>query len=170
VFFATDIWPHIRRRMPDFKLAIVGANPAPAVRALAELPGVTVTGTVPDVRPYYRDALAAIVPLRTGGGTRLKILEAMAAGVPIISTPLGAEGLAVSNGKNALIVDANDAESWINHIVSLTESPAHRTQIIDAAHRLVETRYDWAHLGAKLRETYSAWLAESTGQRSVDRN
>jgi polysaccharide biosynthesis protein PslH len=170
VFFATEIWPHIRRRMPDFKLAIVGANPAPAVRALAELPGVTVTGTVPDVRPYYRDALAAIVPLRTGGGTRLKILEAMAAGVPIISTPLGAEGLAVSNGKNALIVDANDAESWINHIVSLTESPAHRAQIIDAAHRLVETRYDWAHLGAKLRETYGAWLAESTGQRSVDRN
>jgi glycosyltransferase involved in cell wall biosynthesis len=82
----------------------VEANPAPGVRALEELPGIAVTGTGPDVRPGYYGALAAVVPLRTGGGTRLKILEAMAAGVAVVSTPLGAEGLEVTDGENALLV------------------------------------------------------------------
>src|SRR5262249_18577619 len=96
VSFATNIWPQLRSRIRDTRLAIVGANPTTAVHTLSRIPGVTVTGTVPDVRPYYGNALAAIVPLRTGGGTRLKILEAMAASVPVVSTPMGAEGLEVT--------------------------------------------------------------------------
>jgi glycosyltransferase involved in cell wall biosynthesis len=158
IFFATEIWPHIQRRLGNPELTIVGANPGPAVRALGELPGVTVTGTVADVRPFYLDALAAVVPLRSGGGTRLKILEAMAAGVPVISTPLGAEGLDVRDGENIMIVDAADITGWVDRIGILAESPEHRARLTGAALRLVETRYDWRILGAKLVETYRNWL------------
>jgi glycosyltransferase involved in cell wall biosynthesis len=121
---------------------------------------VTVTGTVPDVRPYYHEAAAAVVPLRTGGGTRLKILEAMAAGVPVISTPLGAEGLEVTNGENIRIVDAADTNGWVAAVGGLVEADKSGTELTRAARRLVETRYSWEFLGAQLRETYGRWLSE----------
>jgi sugar transferase (PEP-CTERM/EpsH1 system associated) len=158
IFFANEIWPHVRSRLPGAELAIVGANPGPSVLVLGELPGVRVTGTVPDVRPFYREALAAVVPLRTGGGTRLKILEAMAAGVPVVSTPLGAEGLEVIDGENALLVDSGDAEGWASRLVSLADSPTRRAQLTGAGLRLVQSRYDWEILGAKLLATYEGWL------------
>ena len=157
--FARGIWPRVREKLPDARLFLVGATPSPEVRALAEIEGVTVTGTVPDVRPYYRDALAAIVPLRSGGGTRLKILEAMAAGIPVISTALGAEGLAVTPGRDILMADADDAETWIRHLTCLTESAGLRGQLIAAGRNLVKTRYDWEILGEILATTYQDWLA-----------
>jgi polysaccharide biosynthesis protein PslH len=158
IHFASEIWPAVRHRLPAAELVIVGANPGPAVQALATLPGVSVTGTVPDVRPFYRDALAAVVPLRTGGGTRLKILEAMAAGVPVVSTPLGAEGLPVTHNANVLLVEPSDATGWAERLTSLADSPARRAELTQSAHQLVRTRYDWDYLGAKLRETYQSWL------------
>jgi glycosyltransferase involved in cell wall biosynthesis len=158
VFFAHTIWPHVRSRLDGAELVIVGANPGQAVRALGELPGVRVTGVVPDVRPFYRGALAAVVPLRTGGGTRLKILEAMAASVPVVSTPLGAEGLDVVDGENVLLVGADDATGWADQLVSLADSPTRRAQLTEAGLRTVQRRYDWEILGAKLRTTYEAWL------------
>jgi glycosyltransferase involved in cell wall biosynthesis len=88
-WFTRRIWPGIRERFPDWHLTLVGANPTAAVRELRNEPKVEVTGTVPDVRPYYRDAVASIVPLHTGGGTRLKILEAMASGVPVVLDDAG---------------------------------------------------------------------------------
>jgi glycosyltransferase involved in cell wall biosynthesis len=159
VFFANQIWPHVRERMAGAELTIVGANPGPGVRALGDLPGVKVTGMVPDLRPYYRDALAAVVPLRTGGGTRLKILEAMAAGVPVVSTPLGAEGLGVSDGEHALLVEAGDGEGWAAALVGLAERPERRRQLTEEGLRLVKGRYDWEILGEKLRSVYEGWLA-----------
>jgi glycosyltransferase involved in cell wall biosynthesis len=158
--FTQRIWPRIRERLPDLSLWIVGANPVPAVLDLGKLAGVTVTGTVEDVRPYYRDALAAIVPLRTGSGTRLKILEAMAAGVPVVSTPLGAEGLAVTPGEDILFAEPDDADSWLHHLTHLAEESAVRQRIVDHALRLVRTRYDWEALGRKLCETYEDWLGQ----------
>lgn len=158
VFFANRIWPQVRSRLSGAEFVIVGSKPDPGVLALAELPGVKVTGMVPDLRPWYREALAAVVPLRTGGGTRLKILEAMAAGVPVVSTPLGAEGLEVVDGENALLVDAADAEGWADRLIGLAESPARRAQLIGAGLRLVQSRYDWEILGAKLVATYEGWL------------
>ena len=132
------------------ELAIVGANPGAAVLALGEVPGVKVTGMVPDVRPFYHGALAAVVPLRTGGGTRLKILEAMAAGVPVLSSPLGAEGLDAVDGENILLADSGDAEAWANQLVSLADSPAPpRAPLTAAGLRLVQSRYDWEILGLK---------------------
>jgi sugar transferase (PEP-CTERM/EpsH1 system associated) len=160
IFFANRIWPNIRNKLGDAELIIVGANPGPAVIALREIPGVQVTGMVPDVSPFYREALAAVAPLRTGGGTRLKILEAMAAGVPVISTPLGAEGLDVTDGENILLADSEDTDGWANHVASLADSPSRRAQLTEAGFRLVKTRYDWEILGAKLRKIYQSWASE----------
>jgi glycosyltransferase involved in cell wall biosynthesis len=104
--------------------------------------------------------LAAIVPLRTGGGTRLKILEAMAAGVPVVSTVLGAEGLAVTPGSDILIADADHAQDWIDHLNTLAQIPARQNQI-RAALNLVRTRHDWEIVGQTLNDTYAAWLREA---------
>ncbi len=158
IFFANRIWPHVRNRLDGAELTIAGKSPSAAVLGLGKLPGVTVTGTVPDIRPYYQGALAAVVPLRSGGGTRLKILEAMAAGVPVISTPLGAEGLEVADGENVLLVDSSDGEGWADRLVSLADSPARRAQLTAAGLRLVQSRYDWEMLGSRLLATYESWL------------
>lgn len=158
VSFANNVWPPMKRALGVMELTIVGANPGPPVLALSKHWGVNITGMVPDVRPYYRGALAAVVPLRSGAGTRLKILEAMAAGVPVISTPLGAEGLEVTDGENILIVDPDDTEGWIQRVLNLAESPALSEKLVAAGQRLVESRYDWEILGAKLRNTYEDWL------------
>jgi len=166
VFFANSVWPRMRSSLGVTELTIVGANPGPLVIALSKPGSVKVTGMVPDVRPYYRGALAAVVPLRTGAGTRLKILEAMAAGVPVISTPLGAEGLEVTDGENILLVDPDDTEGWIERVANLAESPALSEKLIAGGLELVQTRYDWEILGAKLRKTYEGWLeAEAASVR-----
>jgi glycosyltransferase involved in cell wall biosynthesis len=159
--FAQKTWPMIRDQMMGLTFTIVGAHPTAAVQALASIPGIEVTGTVPDVRPYYREALAAVVPLRTGGGTRLKILEAMAGSVPVISSPMGAEGLIVSPGSDILISDPDDPRSWVRHLLELAQSEARREQITNRALQLVKTRYDWNTLGQSLTETYEGWLRNS---------
>lgn len=157
VGFAHTTWAVLRDQMKDLTLTIVGANPTSEVESLAGLPGIEVTGTVPDVRPYYRHALAAVVPLRTGGGTRLKILEAMAAGVPVVSSPLGAEGLAVTADRDILISDPDDHQRWLHNLIEL-QSETRRTELTTQALHLVETRYDWNILGQKLIDTYAGWL------------
>ena len=135
----------------------MGSHPVPAVQALANEPGIEVTGTVADVRPYYREAFACIVPLRTGMGTRLKILEAMAAGVPVISTTIGAEGLAVEPGENILI--ANREQEWRSALTSLTAQP-NRLRLVRAGRALVSSRYDWEILGEQAWQTYHQWINE----------
>lgn len=156
--FVHNLWSRIRERMPSLRLTIVGADPPAAVKALEETAGVEVTGTVPNVGPYYRGSLAAIVPLKTGGGTRLKILEAMAARTPVISTAVGAEGLSVTPGRNILIADADSAESWLQHLKLLADSTEKRSEIAAEGFELVKARYDWAQLGEQLWSTYEEWL------------
>lgn len=157
VKFAREVWPRLRARQPDLVFTIVGRNPSREVRELALTPGIEVTGTVDDVRPFYRKAVAAIVPLNVGGGSRLKILEAMAAGVPVVSTTLGAEGLNVQDGENILIGDTN--EQQIEAIVSMVENGEQRKQLVDGGRVLVSNHYDWSPLGASLFETYRKLLA-----------
>lgn len=161
VAFARGVWPRLREAMPEYRLTLVGAQPAPSVLALRDIPGVEVTGTVPDLRPYYREAVAAIVPLRTGGGTRLKILEALAAGVPVVSTPLGAEGLEIEPRKNILLVEPDDADAWIRELTALAQSESLRRELIANGLRLVRQRYDWTALGDTLHETYQSWLEQT---------
>ena len=161
VAFTNAVWPKLRERLPGCCLTLVGAKPDAAVLALRQVDGVEVTGTVPDVRPYYQAALAAIVPLRTGGGTRLKILEAMAAGVPVVSSEMGIEGLGVESGKNILLAHPDDREAWIRALTDLAESELRRRALAVAAKQLVEQHYDWKMLGQSLYETYRQWLEQS---------
>jgi polysaccharide biosynthesis protein PslH len=158
VEFARDIWPRVHARFPGWRLTVVGSDPVPAVLALRALAGVEITGTVPALEPYYREAVAAIAPLRYGGGTRLKILEAMAAGVPVVSTPLGAEGLEVSPGRDILLAEGE--EEWIRALESLAGQPELVRQLTAAGRELVRSRYDWNALGEKLFATYIRWLAD----------
>lgn len=155
VWFARRIWTRLHEQYPELHLKIVGANPAPDVLALSKIHGVEVTGTVPDVRPYYEGALTAIAPIQTGGGTRLKILEAMAAGVPVISTSVGAEGLDVEDGRNILIADTEEA--WIGSVTRLLNGSVW-SRLVEEGRHLTQVRYDWAALGARLCDIYRGWL------------
>jgi glycosyltransferase involved in cell wall biosynthesis len=156
VDFTHAVWPGIREHFPEWRLTLAGLDPAPAVLALRNEANVEVTGTVEDIRPLYGEAVAAIVPLRVGGGTRLKILEAMAAGVPVVSTPLGAEGLAVSPGTDILIADKD--EDWLPRLSALATEGDLWNRLTEAGRRLVAARYDWETLGQSLYETYCRWF------------
>ena len=159
LWFTGRIWPAIHERFPHWTLTVVGSDPPPQVRALAGRPGVEVTGTVPDVKPYYTEAAMAIVPLLTGGGTRLKILEALAAGVPVVSTTLGIEGLAVTHGEEVLIADKE--ADWLPACCSLADQGALWQKLVTTGRRLVETRYDWDVLGKSMVTTYRQWLSDA---------
>ena len=142
VWFVREVLPLIRRRRPDCSLAIVGRRPTSEVGKLAESDsGITVTGTVPDVRPWLFGSLAAIVPLRIGGGTRLKIYEAMAAKVPVVSTTIGAEGLDVADGENIHLADMPD--DFAARCVALLDSESERERLASNAWDMVASSYSW---------------------------
>lgn len=141
-WFVTEVLPLIRERVPSCSLAIVGRRPSPAVRAFAEAdPLVHVTGTVPDVRPWLSGAKLSVVPLRIGGGTRLKIYEAMASRLAVVSTSVGAEGLDVSDGRTIRIAD--DPEAFAEACVELLDDRSMRQGLADAAWSVVSERYSW---------------------------
>jgi len=146
-WFVEAVWPRLRGRFADLKLVIVGRNPSPQIVKL-EGPEVIVTGTVDDVRPYYAGASAMVAPLRVGSGTRLKILEAMAARVPVVATGLGAEGIDVTSGKDILLADT--AEEFADAVERVLSSPELASAISGAARKLVEESYDWRMIGARL--------------------
>jgi len=150
IYFCRDVLPAIRAEVPDVALTIVGRTPTPAVKKLAEERGVTVTGRVDDVRPFMRDASVYIVPLRIGGGTRLKIFEAMAMGKAVVSTTIGAEGLPVTDGEHVLLAD--DPATFARAVVHLIRDTGHRTRIEAAARALVLARYDWSAVAGELED------------------
>ena len=138
-WFVAEVLPLIRARRPGCRVTLAGRTPAPEVRALARDPLIQVTGTVPDIRPYLWGSALAIVPLRIGGGTRLKIYEAMAAGVPVVSTTVGAEGLDVTQGENILLADT--AEAFAEACLRVLEQ--REPGLAAAALRLVTERFSW---------------------------
>jgi len=140
-FFCHDVLPLIRAEEPRARLSIVGRAPTAAVRALAD-EHIEVTGTVADVRPFMRKAAVHVVPLRIGGGTRLKIFEAMAMGQAVVSTTIGAEGLPVTDGEHVLIADGPRA--FADAVVSLLRDARRRQALSAAARQLVLERYDWS--------------------------
>ena len=155
VWFAREVWPALRAKFPDKIFTVVGANPVPAVLDLRSQPGVEVTGTVEDVKPFYASAFAAVAPLRTGAGTRLKILEAMAARVPVISTALGAEGLDVADKEQLLLAETPD--EWVNAASALQNAATYES-LSRNGYELVKTRYDWQLIRNTLAVTYKGWL------------
>lgn len=150
-WFVRDVLPRIRKRRPSCSLAVVGRNPQPSVYKLAERTDrMSVTGTVPDVRPYLWESRVSIVPLRIGGGTRLKVYEAMAAGVPQVSTAVGAEGLEVHPPNDILMAD--DAEAFAERCLELLDDEPRAAQIAEAGLELVRTRFAWEHAVRRFEE------------------
>jgi polysaccharide biosynthesis protein PslH len=160
-YFCADILPRIRAAEPGVTLSIVGRAPTPAVQRLADASGVEVTGRVDDVRGYIGRGAVYVVPIRIGGGTRLKIFEAMAMGKAVVSTTVGAEGLPVTHGKDVWIADRPD--TFADAVVSLLRDPARRVQLERAARDLVVTHYDWSAVAGQLDEALQA----AAGRRAV---
>jgi len=141
-WFVDDVLPRIRARRPDCTLTIAGRKPTSAITELATRdPGILVTGGVPDIRPYVWGAAVSIVPLRIGGGTRLKIYESMAARVPVVSTSIGAEGLTIHPPSDIRIADT--AAEFAAQCVELLENPQQRVAIAGAAWTMVAERFSW---------------------------
>jgi sugar transferase (PEP-CTERM/EpsH1 system associated) len=141
-YFCREILPRIRQSEPDATLSIIGRAPTPAVKKLAEIPGVEVTGRVDDVRPHIAKGAVYVVPLRIGGGTRLKIFEAMSMAKAVVSTTVGAEGLPVSNGRDIDIAD--EPARFAHAVVHLMRDGDARRAMEAAARRLVVEHYDWS--------------------------
>ncbi len=158
-WFVREAYPAVKRTVGDVRLRIIGRRPGPEIRALAQDdPSIEVTGTVDDVRPWLRDASAMIVPLLSGGGTRIKILEAMAFGTPVLSTTVGAEGLPFLNGKHLLLADEPGA--FAARSIDLIRSPELRQRIAESARQEVVDRYSWAVASATFQK-----LCERIGEK-----
>lgn len=149
--FVRDTWPLIRQRYPELKFVIVGRKPHPSIQALASS-SITVTGTVDDVRPFYNEALAMVVPIRVAGGTRLKILESMAAGVPVVSTTIGAEGIDGQDGVHFLRADT--PQEMVRGVGRVLASGEEIRRLREQARTLACSRYDWAALGSQLYQLH----------------
>jgi glycosyltransferase involved in cell wall biosynthesis len=133
-------------------LEIVGINPPSDVLDLGRLPGVTVTGFVTDIRPKLWSATISVVPLHWGGGTRLKILEALAAACATISTSMGAEGLALRDQEEIVIADTHN--EFAQSVVDLLANPRKRAMLSVAGQRAVATKYDWGPIARRLEAAY----------------
>jgi polysaccharide biosynthesis protein PslH len=144
IYFIEDILPAIRREIPAVRLTVAGRHPSPRLRAAAAQAGVDVTGTVPDVRPYIAEAEVSVVPLRVGGGTRLKIFEALAMGKAVVSTSTGVEGLPLVTDEH--FVEADAPAEFAAAVVQLLRDSSRRRRLGTAGRELVATRYGWAQV------------------------
>jgi polysaccharide biosynthesis protein PslH len=142
--FAEATLPLIRRQVPETQVTVVGRDPSARLRLAAARAGVRLTGTVEDVRPYVAESAVYVVPLRVGGGTRLKIFEALAMAKPVVSTTVGAEGLPLVPGRH--FVQADDPAAFAEAVVSLLRDPARRESLGRAGRELVEQHYAWPQI------------------------
>lgn len=156
-YFLDEMWPAIRARRPKAKVIVVGRNPPPSIVA-RKTEHVEITGYVDDPRAYLDRAAVVIVPLRIGGGTRFKIVEAMAKGKAIVSTSLGAEGLEVEHEKNLLLAD--DPAAFVEQTCRLLADPELAARLGKAGRRLAEDRYGWQAAVEKLEQFYEQLLAK----------
>lgn len=152
-YFAAEILPEIRCDNREALLSIVGRRPPEAFKEkLRTIPGVKFYGEVEDVRPYLDSAAVVVVPLRIGGGSRLKILEALAAGKAVVSTTIGAEGLELTPGKDLLIAD--DPREFAAYVLKLLKDPAKRRQLGECGRQTVIAKYDWKEIAQRLEEVW----------------
>ena len=150
ITFCRNILPLIRAQDPALaEVVVAGSNPVDAVRVLADQPGVTVLANPPEIAPLYAKARAAVVPLRAGGGTQIKILEAFAHGVPVISTSLGAEGLDVEAGRHLVVADT--PEAFAAACIDIARDDGLRSELVTQARQLQETEYSIEALRARFR-------------------
>jgi len=157
-YFVDTILPRIRAEAPAASFTIVGRNPSARVRELAAQPGVIVTGTIDDVRPSIGEASVYVVPLRAGSGTRIKIFEALAMGKAVVSTTVGAEGLALESGRHFLAADT--PHDFATAVLRLLRDPARRQALGDEGRALVEANYSWAMVARQFEEHCEKVIAE----------
>jgi glycosyltransferase involved in cell wall biosynthesis len=152
LWFVEEVWPLLRAR--QLRLALIGRNPVPEVTRLVGREGVVVTGSVADDRPYFAGARVYIVPMRYGGGARLKLLNALAMGCAVVATGAGCEGVAVRDGEHLLIADG--AAAFAAAIARLLDDPNLCARLGAAGRGFVQREYDWAGIAARLEAGYEA--------------
>ena len=153
IYFCNEIFPRIRESHPDAQFYIVGNRPSDQVKRLETQEGVVVTGYVPDVRPYFEKASVFVAPLRAGSGIQTKNLEAMAMGVPVVTTSVGAMGLEADIGKELLVADT--PAGFAKHVVHLLDDDHLRETLAQTARTRVETNYSWDAIGERLKHVYA---------------
>jgi len=149
-WFAKDIWPRIRKKEPHAVWTIIGKSPGEDLGYLKRMDGVEFVGEVPDVRPYYQSRWVQVVPLRIGGGTRLKIVESLGMKCPVVSTSLGAQGLNLSHQKDIILADTEEA--FAQEILRLLNSPEVRNRLEINGLNTVLNEYRWEQLGNQLNQ------------------
>jgi glycosyltransferase involved in cell wall biosynthesis len=152
LWFVQKVLPLVQTEIPEVHFIVVGQRPHRRLDVLRDDPSVTLTGWVEDTRPYITEAAVYVVPLRMGGGTRFKILEAMAMGKPVVSTRLGAEGFPVTHGRDLLLADT--PTDFAAAVVSLLRSPEQQARLIRAGRAFVEQQYDWGVIVPKVEAVY----------------
>jgi len=159
IYFIKDIWPYLKRILPEIKFYVIGRNPTPDILATAEQDqNIVVTGTVEDVRDYLTRAKVFVVPIRLGKGFRGKILEAMAMGIPVVSTSIGAEGIPAEDMNNIAIAD--DPETFVDRVVKLLQDGELHRRISKNARTLVEKKFSWEKGVELLEEMLEKVVAE----------
>jgi glycosyltransferase involved in cell wall biosynthesis len=157
-YLVDQVWPLVLERCPPARLVLVGRAPDREAQALRR-PTVDVVGSVPDIRPYIGSAEVVAVPIRMGGGTRLKVVEALSMAKPMVSTSLGCEGLAVHDGEHLLIAD--DAETFARRILELFDDAELRRRLSSASRTLAEERYSWHLAGDRLQALYQQVIGDA---------
>ena len=153
IYFCDEVLPRIRERHPKACFYIVGNHPSEPVKRLEAQAGVTVTGYVPDVRPYFEKASVFVAPLRAGSGIQTKNLEAMAMGVPVVTTSVGAMGLEADIGKELLVADT--PADFAEQVIHLLDNKCLRKTLAQTARTRVENSYSWEAIGERLKHVYA---------------
>lgn len=148
LWFCRDVWPRLREEHAELKLLIVGADPSREIQALARLPGVTVTGSVPEVQPYVQRAALTVAPLFIARGTQNKILESLSMGVPVVSSTLAAGGVDAVPEEHILTADR--PELWVSQVLRLVRDPAERRRFAEAGRARMLSNHTWASSMARL--------------------
>ncbi|GAC1639659.1 MAG: glycosyltransferase [Herpetosiphon sp.] len=156
-WFSEAVWPKILHRVPEAKFYIAGRNPTSEVLALSKQPGIHLFSNVPDIRPLFNEAALYIVPMRIGGGMRLKVLEAFSQGVPVVSTGLGVDGVeGIINNTHAFVRDGPKAFS--DAVVELFLDRNRSSELASAARAFVLERYEWSTIFPAMERVWSTWF------------
>ena len=151
-FLAKEILPLVRQRYPEATLSLVGARPTAAVRSLSEIPNVTVTGKVPEMTPYLHKSTVCVIPMRTGYGIKNKTLEAMAAGIPVVASERGLEGLAIDGSASPIAFKAEAPEEYAEALGRLFDSAELRAELSKNGRRLIDEGFTWAIAGKQYEQ------------------
>lgn len=152
-YFLRQIWPRVVAQAPDVNLQVVGRKPPEWLNEVARTdPRIQITGFVDDVRPYFQQAAVCVCPILSGGGTRLKILDSLAMGVPVVATSFAASGLSLEHGKHLLLADSE--QQFADDILGLLTTPTLRSELASAGSKRVDQLYSWTVVGQTLMDTY----------------